>query len=186
MLMLHTQASRRGFTVVELLIVIVVIAVLAAITVVAYNGISQRAQNAAIIDAAAKTKRLIQAYNAQEGKYPLGPAAVAACVTTDTGCYDGTTSRSALASFGTNMASIGTLPRSVPKPGSDRYGIYVQYWGSAAPSPVYLVYFLQGINQSCGLSGVLNASANGYSAVGYSSGNVSSSGKTHCIVEVPL
>lgn len=37
---------RRGFTIVELLIVIVVIAILAAITVVAYNGIQDRARSA--------------------------------------------------------------------------------------------------------------------------------------------
>ena len=37
----HSQ--QRGFTIVELLIVIVVIAILAAITTVAYNGIQQRA-----------------------------------------------------------------------------------------------------------------------------------------------
>ena len=36
--------NKRGFTIVELLIVIVVIAILAAITVVAYNGIRDRAQ----------------------------------------------------------------------------------------------------------------------------------------------
>lgn len=36
--------KQKGFTIVELLIVIVVIAVLAAITIVAYNGIQQRAQ----------------------------------------------------------------------------------------------------------------------------------------------
>jgi len=36
--------SPRGFTIVELLIVIVVIAILAAITVVAYNGIQERAK----------------------------------------------------------------------------------------------------------------------------------------------
>lgn len=35
--------NRRGFTIVELLIVIVVIAILAAISVVAYNGIQERA-----------------------------------------------------------------------------------------------------------------------------------------------
>ena len=40
------NSKTRGFTIVELLIVIVVIAILAAITVVAYNGIQQRANNA--------------------------------------------------------------------------------------------------------------------------------------------
>lgn len=33
------QSNSRGFTIVELLIVIVVIGILAAITIVAYNGI---------------------------------------------------------------------------------------------------------------------------------------------------
>ena len=41
------RTSRSGFTIVELLIVIVVIAILAAISIVAYNGIQQRARNAA-------------------------------------------------------------------------------------------------------------------------------------------
>ncbi len=37
------QTKSRGFTIVELLIVIVIIAILAAITIVAYNGIQNRA-----------------------------------------------------------------------------------------------------------------------------------------------
>lgn len=42
------QTGNRGFTIVELLIVIVVIAILAAITIVAYNGIQQRARTSAL------------------------------------------------------------------------------------------------------------------------------------------
>ena len=38
--------KRRGFTIVELLIVIVVIGILAAITIVAYNGVQTRARDA--------------------------------------------------------------------------------------------------------------------------------------------
>ena len=40
--------SRPGFTIVELLIVIVVIGILAAITIVAYNGLQQRAKTSAV------------------------------------------------------------------------------------------------------------------------------------------
>lgn len=43
------QRSFSGFTIVELLIVIVVIGILAAITIVAYNGITARAHNTAIV-----------------------------------------------------------------------------------------------------------------------------------------
>lgn len=44
----NMRKSVSGFTIVELLIVIVVIAVLAAVTTVAYNGLQTRAQNAKI------------------------------------------------------------------------------------------------------------------------------------------
>lgn len=45
---MHMKAwapQKRGFTIVELLIVIVVIGILASITIVAYNGIQQRARD---------------------------------------------------------------------------------------------------------------------------------------------
>lgn len=42
------QKNKQGFTIVELLIVIVVIAILAAITIVSYNGISARSKEAAL------------------------------------------------------------------------------------------------------------------------------------------
>lgn len=56
--------NRRGFTIVELLIVIVVIAILATITVVAYNGIQDRARQSKIntdlttIDKAIRSARI--------------------------------------------------------------------------------------------------------------------------------
>ena len=46
--MIHRQ-KQRGFTIVELIVVIVVIAILAAITLVAYDGIQKRAMDAKII-----------------------------------------------------------------------------------------------------------------------------------------
>ena len=53
------QTSSRGFTIVELLIVVVVIAILAAITIVSYNGIQNRAKSAAAQAAASQAFKKI-------------------------------------------------------------------------------------------------------------------------------
>jgi prepilin-type N-terminal cleavage/methylation domain-containing protein len=61
---------KHGFTIVELLIVIVVIAILAAISIVAYNGIQQRALASSLqadLSSAIKTLKL---YHADYGFYP--------------------------------------------------------------------------------------------------------------------
>ena len=62
--------KKQGFTVVELLIVVVVIAVLAAITIIAYNGIQARANNAAADSAANTMSKKIQNYYSLRGSYP--------------------------------------------------------------------------------------------------------------------
>lgn len=61
------NTSAQGFTIVELLIVIVVIAILAAISVVAYTGIQDRARTSAHRAAASQVERAIGAYAIQNG-----------------------------------------------------------------------------------------------------------------------
>lgn len=72
-------AKQKGFTIVELLIVIVVIAILAAITIVAYNGIQDRAKTSkasAALNQAAKKLRLWQVDNADQFPAALADAGV--------------------------------------------------------------------------------------------------------------
>jgi prepilin-type N-terminal cleavage/methylation domain-containing protein len=58
---MHTQkwAKQNGFTIVELLIVVVVIAILAAITIVSYNGIQNRAKESSAQSAATQIYKKI-------------------------------------------------------------------------------------------------------------------------------
>lgn len=62
--------NQKGFTIVELLIVIVVIGILAAITVVAYNGIQARTENAKTVSAVSAWAKALQMYKADRGSYP--------------------------------------------------------------------------------------------------------------------
>ncbi len=68
------QIKSRGFTIVELLIVIVVIAILAAITIVAYNGIQNRAKTSAGQSLANTVLKKAEAYNTIESAYPANVA----------------------------------------------------------------------------------------------------------------
>ena len=61
---------QKGFTIVELLIVIVVIAVLATIGITAYNGMQQRAQNTKTISAVRQWSKALRLYKADHGDYP--------------------------------------------------------------------------------------------------------------------
>jgi prepilin-type N-terminal cleavage/methylation domain-containing protein len=73
---LVTHDNRHGFTIVELLIVIVVIGILAAITIVAYNGIQTRARTATITADLVNAAKKMALDNVNNGSYALTAAAV--------------------------------------------------------------------------------------------------------------
>src|SRR5690554_8196211 len=61
---------RRGFTIVELLIVIVVIAILAAIVVVAYNGVTKQAYETSLKSDLRNASTQLELYNTMGSGYP--------------------------------------------------------------------------------------------------------------------
>jgi len=62
MIFTNTKVKNQGFTIVELLIVVVVIAILAAITIVSYNGITNRANASAAASLAAAVQKKVELY----------------------------------------------------------------------------------------------------------------------------
>jgi len=66
----NIKASNRGFTIVELLIVVVVIAISAAITIISYNGITNRANSSSAASNAETAQKVAEGFNADCSRYP--------------------------------------------------------------------------------------------------------------------
>ena len=66
----YNTRNAHAFTIVELLIVIVVIAILATISVVAYQGITERATVNTLKSSLSSSSRVLAADNATNGSYP--------------------------------------------------------------------------------------------------------------------
>lgn len=79
------RLKHQGFTIVELLIVIVVLAVLAAISFAAYQGMQTRAHNSALQNDLTQFARKIQLIAADTGAIPPGGTAKLTASTPSTG-----------------------------------------------------------------------------------------------------
>lgn len=93
-----------GFTIVELLIVIVVIGILAAITIVAFNGVQERARYTAMQQGISSISKAIMAYHAANGAYPFPSGYVGNYTTT-------ASSASSLAIPGLAPEFVASIPR---------------------------------------------------------------------------
>ena len=70
MIGMSVSARQRGFTVVELLIFVIVIGILAALTVVAFNGVTTRATDSLVSSDLKNNIKRVSAYTASNGSVP--------------------------------------------------------------------------------------------------------------------
>lgn len=153
--------KKSGFTIVELLIVIVVIAILAAISIVAYNGIQTRANNTTALNEAVAWRKLFEVYKATYGSTPDVPYNTSYCLGTgfpsnsgggnlprcrDYG-YNGPSGylESENATLMTELAKVGTLPQSKKVPINGTVGSYVNYLQSTAS----ITFVIRGSSSEC-------------------------------------
>ncbi len=133
--MILKKNTEQGFTIVELLIVIVVIAILAAITIVSYNGIKQRANASAAKSNAASVKSVAEAYNSDDSVSTTGYPSLA-----NIQAYSGITKLPA------GVSLVATAPTSTSDVSAITYltkgttGVCIGYWDQTGAGAVAWLY----------------------------------------------
>lgn len=190
---------RDGFTIVELLIVIVVVAILAAITIVAYNGVQQRATASRTISTAETYVNALRLYITQYGAYPITFNACLGDTNPDTNgdsigdCgTDGNTNQSN--TLNTELKKvISTLPNAnfltITEGANKITGMRYNWGGSSRfvddkQRPLMIIYYLQGSEQDCVLGDVARDLGNSRWQTG-AKYTYSTAAKTSCYVSIP-
>lgn len=168
-------AKQKGFTIVELLIVIVVIGILAAITIVAFNGVQQRGRDAQRKSDVAAITKALELYYIDKGEYPAGNGS-----TTINNAWS-TTADASWATLQTKLqpyyAKLPTDPVSTSATNVQSSGYNYAYFSNIGAGTTYcgantlqmyiLVYRLEGSGQTNTLSGDCSTMPLLYSASNY-------------------
>lgn len=113
--------NKQGFTIVELLIVVVVIGILAAITIVAYNGITASARDAERLAEMKSIEKALELYHIDNGGYPNCNNTLHAAGDPRNGCFMDSIESSLVPKY------MSQLPKDPINSGNDRYRYAVGY-----------------------------------------------------------
>lgn len=167
--MIIIRDKQLGFTIVELLIVIVIIGILATITIIVYNGIQTRAQNTATVQAVGEYAKGIHSYAVINGSYPqdasfpcLGRLGTACGrVTADASIPNclGIGGASATAGFDAAMKTI--FNGTVPQPSGQLMNcggtmLSGAFYRSTDGKAANIFYFLRGNQQCADIGGLVS------------------------------
>ena len=170
------KIKRPGFTIVELLVVIVVVGILAAITLVSYTGIQNNAYNANIINVVQSYTNALKAYTSINDSYPPVPSEAVPsdddriCLgigytdhNSDTipDCGNSDYPSREYTPFNDELKKLITLPVAssktihTPWQTSTFTGVTLirqdEFTVNTVPNPYYIMYALMGTDQDCKL-----------------------------------
>ena len=164
---------RAGFTIVELLIVIVVIGILAAVTIVAYSGIRQNAENTVKSQTAKEYSTALTAYTVTNESYPPMSAGSVCLGQGYTIRVEGDTAGECGGSdyqtkedstFNGALRQLVSIPQAsnkvvVKQDGVTFVGVTLTRWDDfkvdGISNPYFMQYVLEGSNQPCKVSGLV-------------------------------
>ena len=191
--MVNRLNYNKAFTIVELLIVIVVIAILASITVVAYNGIQQRAKNVKIESNVTTFVKALSIYELDYGNYAMpGTGVLGYCLgetsTFPSGCSHGNPNATFASELKKEISPLPTIENDcLSYMGSCRYNYVLTRqtpWTVDGNSHLYyIIYYLYG-NTTCSLPRSLEGSWGAFSTTKTKGYFERSSGNTMCVIEM--
>lgn len=182
-----TMNKKAGFTIVELLLVVIVIVILATISVLSYNGIQTRAQDQTTLSAVKSYKNALYIYRSDNGRYPSY---------TDTGysyfnclgdqylndrCYNSDSYRESTLLNAALKSNIGSLPMPTIFTGVNPYSVggiaYIPtgdqapntFWTMDGKPTHWLIYTLSGSESKCSAGPIasVNPAYNGTTVLSY-------------------
>lgn len=194
----NRATQQKGFTILELLVVVVIIGIIAALVLVVYNSITKRALNEQTAFAVAAYKKALIQYATTSGSYPVNSSfclgegyPASGCGSSNSIPQNASVNNLLRPYFGNSTLPLPNT-RSIPYGGTVRTGAWFNY------QPLYtldgqshrwfIAYMMEGYQTKCTGSGVLSIAGSGsqYSSNPPSSGyTVTSMEGSYCLTALP-
>ena len=147
------KQAKRGFTIVELLVVIVVIGILAAITIVSYSGITARANTTKALSNAQAVQTVAEIMNADNGYFPVTAASFGTGSTTTKLPAGVTVVKTALAAASTTNIFYEYCGVALNPAAGSALGGRITYWdyseGDVSENIIYVGSGTAGTTTNC-------------------------------------